>query len=149
VDTTLTSGTTAAPTISSARRRSLVAGAIITAIAIAGTQWAVLKSGTSDSSEMSSLPYVAGAAFIVGVVLFAWLVPARIAVLGSGLPFAIVSVPLVAVFWSALSLLVAAAGILVALAHRAGGGPKSGRALAAIIVSSIVAVATVAAILLG
>jgi hypothetical protein len=109
----------------------------------------VLKSGTSDSSETSSLPYVAGAAFIVGVVLFAWLVPARIAALGPGLSFAIVSVPLVAVFWSALSLLVAAAGILVALAHRAGGGPKSGRALAAIIVSSIVAVATVAAILLG
>jgi high-affinity Fe2+/Pb2+ permease len=45
---------------------------------------------------------VAAVAVIVGVVLFAWLVPNRVAARSTGLTLAIISVPLLYAFWSAL-----------------------------------------------
>ena len=149
METTTTAARSPAPAVSSARRRSLIAGAITTALAVAAALWAVLKAAHPEASQLSSLPYVAGAAFIAGLVLFAWLVPARVAAGGSGLPFAIISVPLMAAFWSALPLLVAVAAILVATAHRAGGGTKSGRALAAIIIACVTGGLTIIAVLVG
>lgn len=147
---TIATNTTATSTSnpSTDRRRTMLVGAAVTAVAVAGTLWAVLKSGTGDSSQVSTLPYVAAAALVVGVVLFAWLVPSRISARGTGLPFALVSIPLIAVYWSALPLLLAAAGVLIGLEHRAGGA-KRGRALAAVVIGSIVGVLTIAAILIG
>lgn len=151
--TTTTTMTAAAPSsapdTAAARRRSLLVGTAATAIAIGGAAWAVLKAAHPEASQLNSLPYVAGAALIVGAVLFAWLVPARIAASGSGLPFAIVSVPLMAAFWSALPLLVGVAAILVGTAHRAAGGTKRGRALAAIIIACVTGGLTIVAILVG
>jgi hypothetical protein len=108
-----------------------------------------LKAAHPEASQLNSLPYVAGAALIVGAVVFAWLVPARIAASGSGLPFAIVSVPLMAAFWSALPLLVGVAAILVVTAHRAAGGTRRGRALAAIIIACVTGGLTIMAVLAG
>jgi hypothetical protein len=134
----------------STRRRSLGIGAAIMAVAIAAVLWAVLKSGSrADSSQLSSLPYVAAAAFGVGAAVFAWLVPARIAARGTGLIFAIVSVPFLAAYWSALSMIIGAGAVLVGLGYREGAGPKRGRALAAIIIGSLVCVATVGGVLVG
>ena len=150
MDTTMTAAALSSPPdASAARRRSLVFGAIATAIAIGGALWAVLKVAHPEASQLNSLPYVAGAAVIVGVMLFAWLVPARTAAGGSGLPFAIVSIPLMVAFWSALPLLVAVAAILVGTAHRASGGTKRGRALAAIIIGCVTGGLTIVAVLVG
>ena len=149
METMTTAALSSAPAAGSARRRSLIVGAIATAFAVGAVLWAVLKAAHPEASQLSSLPYVAAAAFIVGAVLFAWLVPSRIAAGGSGLPFAIVSVPLMAVFWSALPMLVAVAAILVATAHRASGGAKRGRALAAIIIAGLTGGLTIIAVLIG
>jgi hypothetical protein len=130
-------------------RRSLIVGAATTAVTIAGVLFAVLKAPGADSSQTSSLPFVAGAAVVVAVVIFAWLAPARMAANGTGLPFAIVSLPFIAVFWSGISIIIAAAAVLVGFAYRASSGPKQGRALAAIIVGSLVAVLTLGAIVVG
>ena len=131
------------------RRRTYLIGAAATAVAIGGTLWAVLKGGSSDKSQLDSLAYVAGAALVVGIVLFSWLVPARIAARGTGLPFALVSIPLLYAFWSGIPILVGVAAILVGAAHRASGAPKRGRALAAILVGAVVALLTLAAVLFG
>jgi hypothetical protein len=120
-----------------------------TAVTVAAVLYAVLKSPHPDSSQTSTLPYVAGAVVVVGVVLFGWLVPARAAAGGTGLPFALVSVPFVAAYWSGLSIVIAAAAILVALTHRAESGQKRGRALAAIIISALICAATLGAIVVG
>jgi hypothetical protein len=146
MDSTLT--TTPAP-VTTSRRRAYVVGGLTTAVAVGGTLWAVLKAGTTGNSDLSSLAYVAAAALIVGVVLFVWLVPARITAGGSGLPFALVSVPLIYAFWSGLPLLVGVAAIQVATAHRSSGGAKRGRALAAIIIGAVTAILTIAGILVG
>jgi hypothetical protein len=131
------------------RRRAYLIGAAATAVAVGGTLWAVLKGGSSDQSQLDSLAYVAGAALIVGIVLFSWLVPARIAARGTGLPFALVSIPLLYAFWSGIPILVGVAAILIGAAHRASGAPKRGRALAAMLVGAAVALLTLAAILFG
>ena len=131
------------------RRRTYLIGAAATAVAVGGTLWAVLKGGSSDKSQLDSLAYVAGAALIVGIVLFSWLVPARIAARGTGLPFALVSIPLLYAFWSGIPILVGVAAILIGTAHRASGAPKAGRALAAMLVGAAVALLTLAAILFG
>ncbi len=107
------------------------------------------RARTSDKSQLDSLAYVAGAALIVGIVLFAWLVPARIASRGTGLPFALVSIPLLYAFWSGIPILVGVAAILIGTAHRAAGAPKRGRALAAILVGALVALLTLTARLFG
>ncbi len=138
---------TAAPT--AIRRRSLWVGAVTTIVGVAGVLWAVLKSSTADSSETSSLPYVAAVAVIVGVVLFAWLVPNRVAARSTGLTLAIISVPLLYAFWSALPLLVAVAAIVIATAYRPANGARRGRRLAALIVAVPVALVTLLAILVG
>jgi hypothetical protein len=109
----------------------------------------VLKGGTSDQSQLDSLVYVAAAALVVGIVLFSWLVPARIANRGTGLPFAIVSIPLLYAFWSGIPILVGVAAVLIGAAYRASGAPKRGRALAAIVVGAVVALLTLAAMLFG
>lgn len=149
MDTLVTSEATTAPTTRAARRHALVVGVPVTALAVAGTLWAVLKGGTTGNDQLGSLPYVAAVALIAGAVLFAWLVPARIAARGTGLPLAIVSVPLLVAFWSALPLLLAVAAILVGTAHRAYGGAQRGRALVAVILGATVVVFTVVAILVG
>ena len=131
------------------RRRTYLIGAAANAVAVGGTFWAVLKGGTSDNSQLDSLAYVAGAALIVGIVLFAWLAPARIASRGTGLPFALVSIPLLYVFWSGIPILVGVAAILIGAALRAADAPKRGRALAVILVGAVVALLTLAAILFG
>jgi hypothetical protein len=86
---------------------------------------------------------------VVGIVVFAWLAPMRIARGGTGLPFAIVSVPLIAAFWSSLSLVVAMAAVTVALAYRDGVGQKRGRAVAALVLGDLASVVTLGAILIG
>ncbi len=139
----------AIPVSSAIRRRSLGVGAAATTVAAAGVLWAVLKDPTADSSRTTSLPYVVAVAVIAGGLLFAWLVPARIAANGTGLPLAIASVPLLYAVWSGLPFLLAVAAALLATAHRAAGGTKQGRALAAIIISGPVVVLTVMGILLG
>jgi hypothetical protein len=111
--------------------------------------WAVLKSGTADKSQLDSLAYVVVAALIVCVVLSGWLVPNRIAAGGTGLPFALVSVPLLYAFWSGIPLLIGVAAILIGAAHRQVRRPKPGHALASVLVGSLVRVLTVAAILFG
>jgi hypothetical protein len=131
------------------RRRSVIVGAATTAITIAGVLYAVLKSSSADSSQLSSLPFVAGAAVVVAIVVFAWLVPARMAANGTGLLFAIVSLPFIAAFWSGISIIIAAGAVLVGLAYRASAGPKQGRALAAIVIGGLVAVLTLGAIVIG
>lgn len=147
----MTAQTVSAPTAApvAIRARSLWVGAVTTVLAIGGVLWSVLKSGTGDKSQVDSLPYVAAVALIVGAVLFAWLVPARAARHSTGLVFAIVSIPLLWAFWSALPLLVAVAAILLAATHRATGGAHRGRALAAIIIGVPVALLTLAGVLLG
>ena len=90
-----------------------------------------------------------GAALIVGVVLFAWLVPSRIASGGTGLPFALVSIPLLYAFWSGIPILVGVAAILIGVAHRGSGAPKRGRALTAIVIGAVIALLNTAAILVG
>jgi hypothetical protein len=131
------------------RRLSLTVGAVTTVVAVAGVLWAVLKGSSADADQVSSLPYVASAAAIVGAVLFAWLVPVRAAAGSTGLAFALVSVPLLWAFWSGLPLLVAVAGVVIAARYRAAGGAHKGRALAAMIVGSAVGILTLAALLLG
>ena len=84
-----------------------------------------------------------------GALIFAWLVPARVSRAGTGLPLAIISVPLIAVYWSGLSIIVGVAAMLVALAYRDGSGPKRGRALSAIIVGGIASLLTLVAIAIG
>ena len=138
-----------APIIASHRRRTYLVGAAATAIAVGGTLWAVLKSGGADKSQLDSLAYVAAAALIVGVVLFAWLVPNRITAGGTGLPFALISVPLLYAFWSGLPIVVGVAAVLIGAAHRASRGPRSGRALAAILIGASISALTLAAILIG
>ena len=137
------------PAVTPARHRTYVIGACSTAIAVGGALWAVLKSGNADQSQLDSLAYVLVAALIVGVVLFAWLVPSRIAAGGTGLPFALVSIPLLYAFWSGIPLLIGVAAILIGAAHRQTRRPKPRRAAASIVVGSLVAVLTVAAILFG
>jgi hypothetical protein len=139
----------ATPPRAAARRRSLAIGAATVAIAVAAVLFAVLKGGTSGSSEVSSLPYVAAVAVLAGLFIFGWLVPARIAAGGTGLPLAIIAIPFLAAFWSALSLVLAAGAIVIAAAHRSGDGARPGRALAAIIIGALVAVATLGAVLAG
>lgn len=147
MDTTLVTETPAS--IGSYRRRTYLIGAAATAVAVGGTLWAVLKGGTSDKSQLDSLVYVAAAALVVGIVLFSWLVPARIANRGTGLPFAIVSIPLLYAFWSGIPILVGVAAVLIGAAYRASGAPKRGRALVAILVGAVVALLTLAAMLFG
>jgi hypothetical protein len=144
-----TTSVTHPPAVTQTRRRTYVIGACSTAIAVGGALWAVLKSGTADKSQLDSLAYVVIATLIVGVVVFAWLVPSRIAAGGTGLPLALVSVPLLYAFWSGIPLLVGVAAILIGTAHRQTRSPKPGRALASVLVGSLVAVLTVAAILFG
>ena len=146
MDTTLV---TNAPAVTPTRRRTYVIGACSTAIAVGGALWAVLKSGTADKGQLDSLAYVIAAALVVGVVVFTWLVPSRIAAGGTGLPFALVSIPLLYAFWSGIPLLIGVAAILIGAAHRRTRRPKPGRALASVLVGSFVAVLTVAAILFG
>lgn len=147
MNTTMSTDTTSAPSLT--RRRSYYVGAAATALAVAGTQWAVLKDPHADSSQLNSLLYVAAAALIVGAALFAWLVPARIAANGTGLAFAIVSVPLLVAYWSALPMLFAIAAILVATAYRRSHTVKAGRSLTAVIIAGAVLIATIVGILLG
>ena len=135
--------------VSSYRRRAYGVGAAVTAVAVGGTLWAVLKGGSADQSQLDSLGYVAGACLIVGAALYGWLVPSRIEAGGTGLPFAMVSIPLLYAFWSGIPLLVGAAAILVGTAHRGAAGPKRGRALAAILIGALVALLNLAAILIG
>jgi hypothetical protein len=99
-----TTSVTHPPAVTQTRRRTYVIGACSTAIAVGGALWAVLKSGTADKSQLDSLAYVVIATLIVGVVVFAWLVPSRIAAGGTGLPLALVSVPLLYAFWSGIPL---------------------------------------------
>jgi hypothetical protein len=138
----------AAASASAARRRALQVGAAATALAVAAVLWAAYKpqAGGSDTQD---LIYVIAAAVIAGGLLFAWLVPVRIAAGGTGLPLAVLSVPLIYVFWSGLPLITAAAAILLAVSHRAGGGARRGRALAAILISVPVMALTIIAVLLG
>jgi hypothetical protein len=140
---------TSSPSMSGLRRRSLAVGALATAVTVAAVLFAVLKSPHPDSSQTSTLPYVAGAVVLAGIVVFGWLVPMRMAARGTGLPFAIVSVPFVAAYWSGLSIVIAAGAILVALTHRADAGQKRGRALAAVILGALVLVVTLGAIVVG
>lgn len=144
-----TTAVTHPPAVAQSRRGTYLIGACSTAVAVGGALWAVLKSGTADTSQLDSLAYVVIAALIVGVVLFAWLVPSRIAAGGTGLPFALVSVPLIYVFWSGIPLLMGVAAILVGTAHRQTGRPKPRHALASVLVGSLVTVLTAAAILFG
>jgi hypothetical protein len=144
-----TLSTDTASTTPSARRRSYFVGAAATALAVAGTQWAVLKDPHADSSQLNSLLYLGAAALIVGAALFAWLVPARIAANGTGLAFSIVSVPLLVAYWSALPMLFAVAAILIATAYRRSHTVKAGRSLTAIIIAAVVLIATIIGILFG
>ena len=98
---------------------------------------------------LHGLIYVVAVTVIAGILIFAWLVPARIAAGGTGLPLAILSVPLLYAFWSGLPLLVAAAAIVLAVAHRAGDAPHRGRALAAILIAAAVIALTIFAVLVG
>jgi hypothetical protein len=134
---------------SGVRRQSLTVGAVTTAVTVAGVLYAVLKNPGADSSQTNSLPFVAGAAVVAGILVFAWLAPARIAAHGTGLPFAIISVPFIAAFWSGLPIVVAGGAVLIGYAYRQGEGSKRGRALAAIIIGGLVAVLTLGAILVG
>ncbi len=131
-----------------ARRRALRAGAAATAVAVAAALWAALKPQGSGS-DLHGLIYVVAVTVIAGILIFAWLVPARIAAGGTGLPLAILSVPLLYAFWSGLPLLVAAAAIVLAVAHRAGDGAHRGRALAAILIAAAVIALTIFAVLVG
>jgi hypothetical protein len=139
----------AAPARATARRRSLAVGAATVAVAVAAVLFAVLKGGSSDSSEVSTLPYVVAVAVVAGAGIFAWLVPARITAGGTGLPLAIIAIPFLAAFWSALPVLIGVGAILIGAAHRSSGGARPGRALAAIIVGAVVAVATIGAVVVG
>jgi hypothetical protein len=132
-----------------ARRRSLTIGAATTAVVVAGVLFAVLKSSNADSSQLNSLPYVVATAVIVSALTFGWLVPARVSAAGTGLPWALVSVPLIAVYWSGISIVVGVGAILIALAYREGTGPKRRRALAAIIVGSLASLVTLLAMVIG
>lgn len=49
-------------------------------------------------------------------MIFAWLAPARMAPKGTGLPFAIVSLPFIAVVWSGISIIIPAGAILIGFA---------------------------------
>jgi hypothetical protein len=130
------------------RRRALLVGSAATALAVAAALWDAFKP-QAGGADTGGLLYVLAAAVVVGALVFAWLVPARLAAGGTGLPLAIVSVPLIYAFWSGLPLITAAAAILLAISHRTAGGARSGRALAAIIVSALAIALTVAAVLLG
>ncbi len=131
------------------RRRSLTVGAAATAVTVAGVLFAVLKSNNAHSSQLSSLPYVVAAVVLVSALTFAWLVPARVSAAGTGLPLAIVSVPLIAVYWSGISIVVGVGAILVALAYREGTGPKRRRALAAAVVGGLASLITLVAMVIG
>jgi hypothetical protein len=131
------------------RRRSLTVGAATIAVTVAGVLFAVLKSNNAHDNQVSTLPYVAAVAVVVGALIFAWLVPARVSRAGTGLPLAIISVPFIAVYWSGLSIIVGVGAILVALAYREGTGPKRGRALAAVIAGGIASLVTLVAIVVG
>jgi len=58
----------AAPARATARRRSLAVGAATVAVAVAAVLFAVLKGGSSDSSEVSTLPYVVAVAVVAGAL---------------------------------------------------------------------------------
>jgi hypothetical protein len=138
----------AAATTGPARRRTRWVGAVTTAVAVAGVVWAVVKPPSIDATQLQTLPYVAAVAVIVGALLFGWLVPARLAAGDTGLPLAILAVPMVLAFWSGLPILFAGAAILLASAHRSARGGSPGRALAAIVLATLTTAAAVTAILI-
>jgi hypothetical protein len=133
---------------SAARRLALRAGTAATAIAAGAALWAALKP-QSGGSDLHGLAYVLAVTVIAGALIFVWLVPARVAAGGSGLPLAILSVPLIYAFWSGLPIVTAAASMVLATSHRAGGGTRPGQALAAILISATVIAATIIAVLFG
>ena len=140
-----------APTHTSlARHRlTLAVGAATTALAVAGVLFAVLKSSDADASQRHSLPYLAAIALVAGIAVFGWLVPNRVAARSTGLPLALVSIPLIVAYWSALPLIGGVAAVLVATAYRDGDGPHQRRALAATVIGVAVSLLTVAAIIFG
>jgi hypothetical protein len=133
---------------SAARRLALRAGTAATAVAVGGALWDALKP-QSGGSDLHGLAYVLAVTVIAGVLIFALLVPARITAGGTGLPLAILSVPLIYAFWSGLPIITAAAAVVLAISHRAGGGTRPGQALAAILISATVIAVTVIAVLFG
>jgi hypothetical protein len=138
----------ATASVSGGRRRALQVGAAATVLAVAAALWAAYKP-QAGGADTPGLIYVIAAAVIAGGLIFAWLVPARMAAGGTGLPLAVLSVPLIYAFWSGLPLITAAAAILLAVSYRAGSGARKGRALAAILISMPVMAVTIIAVLLG
>ena len=83
------------------------AGAI--GVAVAAALWAALKP-QGNGSDVHGLVYVVAVTVIAGILIFAWLVPARIG-RGTGLPLAVLSVPLLLyAFWSGLCAILVRSG---------------------------------------
>jgi hypothetical protein len=130
------------------RKRAWQFGAPAITVAVAAALWAAYKP-QQGGPDTGGLAYVIIATVIIGCLIFALLVPARLKAGGTGLPLAILSIPLIYAFWSGLPLITGTAAIALATAHRAPEAEHGGPAISAIVVASLTMAVCVIAVLSG